>query len=73
MNIQEAKKLENHVRDTLSKHLKKKDIIVARDNRASSDEYRDILVNALMSAGYHIVDVGIVPTPVIHNWLPFLS
>ena len=41
-------------------------IAVGRDNRPSGLELRDALVAGLISCGVDVVDIGIVPTPVLY-------
>jgi phosphomannomutase/phosphoglucomutase len=41
-------------------------VIVGRDCRLSSDSYRDLLVQGLISTGCHVLDIGICPTPVFY-------
>jgi len=41
-------------------------IIVGRDNRLSSDDFRDALIKGLHSTGCNVTDIGIVPTPVFY-------
>ena len=41
-------------------------VAVGRDNRPSGDELRDALVEGLTSAGVDVVDVGVVPTPLLY-------
>ena len=41
-------------------------IILGRDVRSSSIEFRDILSNALNSTGCDVIDIGMVPTPVTY-------
>ena len=41
-------------------------VAVGRDNRPSGDMLRDALVDGLTSAGRDVVDVGVVPTPVLY-------
>jgi phosphomannomutase / phosphoglucomutase len=41
-------------------------VAVGRDNRPSGTALRDALVRGLTSSGYDVVDVGIVPTPVLY-------
>mgnify|MGYP001284262059 FL=1 len=43
-----------------------KTIILGRDVRSSSIEFRDILSNALNSTGCDVIDIGMVPTPVTY-------
>jgi phosphomannomutase/phosphoglucomutase len=40
-------------------------IAVGRDNRPSSDELADLLIEAPLSTGADDVDIGTVPTPVL--------
>lgn len=40
-------------------------IVVGRDARIGGDELKDALVNGLMAGGVDVVDVGIVPTPLV--------
>ena len=47
-------------------HLKTTSIVVARDNRLSSSEYRDALVKGLVSTGKKVIDVGVAPAPVLY-------
>src|SRR5436190_5088715 len=41
-------------------------IAVGRDNRPSGPKLRDALVDGLTSAGRDVVDVGVVPTPLLY-------
>jgi len=41
-------------------------IAVGRDNRPSGQKLRDALVDGLTSAGRDVVDVGVVPTPLLY-------
>lgn len=41
-------------------------ILVGRDNRKSSPRYRDLLVEALLSSGCDVVDLGVVVTPMFY-------
>jgi phosphomannomutase/phosphoglucomutase len=41
-------------------------VAVARDNRPSGDKLRDALVDGFTSAGVDVVDIGVVPTPVLY-------
>lgn len=41
-------------------------VAVGRDNRPSGSELRDALVRGLTECGYDVVDVGIVPTPLLY-------
>lgn len=42
------------------------DIVVSRDNRLHSKKIRDIFVNALLSTGCNVTDIGEHPTPVLY-------
>ncbi|MEO7455085.1 MAG: phosphomannomutase/phosphoglucomutase [Gemmatimonadaceae bacterium] len=42
------------------------EVAVGRDNRPSGDKLRDALVDGLTSAGVSVVDIGVVPTPVLY-------
>lgn len=41
-------------------------IIVARDGRTHSEELSQALVNGILRTGCHVIDIGIVPTPVLY-------
>ena len=41
-------------------------VAIGRDNRPSGDKLRDALVLGLTSAGVSVVDIGVVPTPVLY-------
>ncbi len=41
-------------------------VVVGRDNRPSGDALRDALVRGLTSAGRSVVDIGVVPTPLMY-------
>ena len=41
-------------------------VSVGRDNRPSGGLFRDALVEGLTSAGANVVDIGVVPTPVLY-------
>ena len=41
-------------------------IAVGRDCRLSSPGFRDALVRGLVGAGRHVVDLGVVPTPLVY-------
>jgi len=43
-----------------------RDVIVGRDNRVSSPSIRDAVVEALAARGCHVVDLGVVITPVFY-------
>jgi phosphomannomutase/phosphoglucomutase len=41
-------------------------VVVGRDNRPSGDALRDALVAGLTESGVDVVDIGVVPTPVVY-------
>ncbi len=41
-------------------------VVVGRDNRPSGDALRDALVAGLTDAGVDVVDIGVVPTPLMY-------
>jgi phosphomannomutase/phosphoglucomutase len=41
-------------------------VVVGRDNRPSGDGLRDALVAGLVAAGRDVVDIGVVPTPLMY-------
>ena len=50
----------------LDEHAKKGAIAVGRDNRPSGKQLRDALVNGLTTSGRDVVDIGVVPTPLLY-------
>ena len=42
------------------------EVAVGRDNRPSGNRLRDALVRGLTGAGVNVVDIGVVPTPVLY-------
>jgi phosphomannomutase / phosphoglucomutase len=51
---------------TLLHRAGKKTITLGRDCRLSSDRLRDALAEGLLSAGIDVVDIGVVPTPLLY-------
>lgn len=43
-----------------------REVIVGRDNRESSDPFRDALVQGLVSTGCDVIDIGTVITPILY-------
>ncbi|HEY2989573.1 MAG TPA: phosphomannomutase/phosphoglucomutase [Candidatus Binatia bacterium] len=41
-------------------------VAVGRDCRATSDPYAEAVINGLMSAGLHVYDVAVCPTPLLY-------
>ncbi len=58
---------------TYMKRLGGKSVVLGRDVRASSVDFRDILSKALTSTGCDVVDIGMVPTPVAYFALHHLK
>ncbi|HUX07580.1 MAG TPA: phosphomannomutase/phosphoglucomutase [Acidobacteriota bacterium] len=48
-------------------------IAVGRDARLSSEDYRDALIRGLTSTGCNVVDVGMVPTPLLYFAIHYLE
>lgn len=58
---------------TLCKRAGGSTLVVGRDCRVTSPAYRDALVEGATSTGINVVDVGVVPTPLVYfaaNTLP---
>ena len=51
---------------TLLHQAGKKTVTLGRDCRLSSDRLRDRLAEGLLDAGINVVDIGVVPTPVLY-------
>ena len=45
---------------------KKQTIVVGRDGRPSSQRIRDVVTETLASYGLTVIDIGVVPTPVVY-------
>ena len=50
----------------LDEHRKQGAVAVGRDNRPSGSMLRDALVDGLTSSGRDVVDIGVVPTPLLY-------
>ena len=50
----------------LDTHGQRGAVAVGRDNRPSGQMLRDALVDGLNAAGRHVVDIGVVPTPLLY-------
>ncbi len=57
----------------LTEHGDRGTIAVGRDNRPSGPQLRDALVDGLTASGVNVVDVGIVPTPLLYWGLHHLG
>ena len=51
----------------------RRSVAVGRDNRPSGAALRDALVGALTSSGFDVVDIGVVPTPLLYWSLSHLD
>lgn len=49
-----------------ARQLQIKSIVVARDGRVSSPTLTEALINGLLSTGCDVLDIGLVPTPVLY-------
>jgi len=58
---------------TYMKRQGAKSLIVGRDVRSSSVDFRDIISAALTSTGCNVIDIGMVPTPVAYFALHHLK
>jgi phosphomannomutase/phosphoglucomutase len=43
-----------------------KTVVIARDGRLSSPDLSDVLIKGIISTGRHVLDIGLVPTPVLY-------
>jgi phosphomannomutase/phosphoglucomutase len=57
----------------LERHGVRRPVAVGRDNRPSGDALRDALVDGLTSSGVDVVDIGVVPTPLLYWALSHLD
>ena len=51
---------------TMMRNLGKKHITVGRDNRLSSKDFRDAIVEGILSTGIDVTDCGLIPTPLLY-------
>ena len=51
---------------TMMRNLGKKHITVGRDNRLSSKDFRDAIVEGILSTGINVTDCGLIPTPLLY-------
>ncbi|MFY9140343.1 MAG: phosphomannomutase/phosphoglucomutase [Thermacetogeniaceae bacterium] len=42
------------------------EVLVGRDNRLSSDRLHKMLLNGLLDSGCHVIDIGLVVTPILY-------
>ncbi|MFH1210726.1 MAG: phosphomannomutase, partial [archaeon] len=47
-------------------YIKGKSVVVGRDNRSSSSSLRNAVVKGLLSVGCNVLDVGVVPSPLLY-------
>ena len=45
---------------------KNKKVVVGRDGRLSSKEIRDSFISGIISTGCNVIDIGLVPTPILY-------
>ena len=45
---------------------KNKKVVVGRDVRVSSKEIRDFFISGIVSTGCNVIDIGLVPTPILY-------
>jgi len=57
----------------LAQHGVHRPVVVGRDNRPNGQELRDALVGGLTSSGVDVVDIGVVPTPLLYWSLSHLD
>ncbi len=51
---------------TMMRNLGKRHITVGRDNRLSSKDFRDAIVEGILSTGIDVTDCGLIPTPLLY-------
>ena len=51
---------------TMMRNLGKRHITVGRDNRLSSKDFRDAIVDGILSTGIDVTDCGLIPTPLLY-------
>ena len=47
-------------------HLGRRELVVGRDGRLSSNTFEQALIEGLISTGCHVIDIGLCPTPVYY-------
>jgi len=47
-------------------YIGEKEIVVGMDSRLSSPELKESLINGIVSTGCNVIDIGMVPTPVLY-------
>lgn len=58
---------------TYLRQQNKKSVTVGRDNRLSSESFRNALVEGLLSTGCSVIDLGVCPTPALYFSLYHLN
>jgi phosphomannomutase/phosphoglucomutase len=58
---------------TYLRQQNKKNLTVGRDNRLSSESFRNALVEGLLSTGCNVIDLGVCPTPAFYFSLHHLN
>jgi len=51
---------------TMMRNLGKRHVTVGRDNRLSSKDFRDAIVEGILSTGIDVTDCGLIPTPLLY-------
>jgi phosphomannomutase/phosphoglucomutase len=51
---------------TMLRRQDKREITLGRDCRPSSDQFRDALLKGLTATGLSVIDIGVVPTPLLY-------
>ena len=51
---------------TMMRNLGKRHVTVGRDNRLSSKDFRDAIVDGILSTGIDVTDCGLIPTPLLY-------
>jgi len=60
-----VQRLGNAVGSLINDRKQEKLVIIGQDTRSSSDMLKFALVSGLSGAGIHVIDLGVVPTPVV--------
>ena len=47
-------------------YIGKGKVVVGGDNRLSTEEFRKALISGILSTGLNVMDIGIVPTPILY-------
>ncbi len=66
LTIEVAEAIGRGYATVLTEHGLAGTVAVGRDNRPSGDALRDALVQGLTSSGRNVIDIGVVPTPLLY-------